>query len=146
MSETADTKPSFRAAFKRRRCLILADGYYEWKAVGKMKQPYYHRLQDDRPFAFAGLWEHWEGPDGPVESCTILTTPANKLTLAIHDRMPAMLGREGRAVWLDPAVDPPALKELLQPYPAADMVSYPVSPAVNKAGVESAEFIVPQAG
>jgi len=100
-AETAATKPAFRAAFKRRRCLVLADGYFEWEKIGKLKQPWYHRLKDERPFAFAGLWERWEHGQKPIESCTILTTAANELAAAVHDRMPVMLTREARRVWLD---------------------------------------------
>src|SRR5437879_6031020 len=118
-AETAATKPAFRAAFKRRRCLVLADGYYEWQKVGKQKQPYYHRLRDERPFAFAGLWERCEKGEQPIESCTILTTGANEIAAAVHDRMPVILGREARRVWLDPHLDDAAaLQQLLGPFPA----------------------------
>ncbi|MCS7045044.1 MAG: SOS response-associated peptidase [Gemmataceae bacterium] len=145
-SETAATKPSFRAAFRRRRCLVLADGYYEWTKVGQRKQPYYHRLRDDRPFAFAGLWERWEQDGPPIESCAILTTAANELAAQYHDRMPVILSRAARSVWLDPDLDDPAvLSELLRPYPAAEMVAYAVDPFVNKAGNEGPQCIAPRA-
>ncbi len=141
-SETAATKPSFRSAFKRRRCLMVADGYYEWKVIGKKKQPYYHRLSDERPFAFAGLWERWEKGEKPVESCTILTTDANSLASAVHDRMPVILPRAAYNAWLDPEIeDVGALQELLSLYPAAEMTAYAVNPIVNKAGNEGPECI-----
>src|SRR5262245_4138411 len=124
-SETAATKPSFRSAFKRRRCLILADGFFEWERIGKQKQPWYHRLTDERPFAFAGLWERWEKGEKPIESCAILTTDANEVAAAVHNRMPVILTREARQVWLDPEVeDVAALQSLLRPYPAEDMTAY----------------------
>jgi putative SOS response-associated peptidase YedK len=145
-SETAATKPAFRAAFKRRRCLVLADGYYEWQKVGKLKQPYYHRLKNDRPFAFAGLWERWEKGEQPIESCTILTTDANELAAAFHDRMPVILPRDARCLWLDPEIDDAAaLSKLLRPYPAAEMTAYAVNAIVNKAGNEGPECIAPLA-
>ena len=94
-ADTAAEKPMFRSAFKKRRCLIFADGYYEWKTIGKQKQPFFFRLKDDGPFAFAGLWETWKGEGEPLETCTILTTDANDLTKAVHDRMPVILTGNG---------------------------------------------------
>jgi putative SOS response-associated peptidase YedK len=141
-SETAATKPFFRSAFKRRRCLVIADGYYEWKAIGKKKQQYYHRLTNDSLFAFAGLWERWEKGEKPVESCTIMTTDANSLASAVHDRMPVILPHAGYEAWLDPEIeDVAALQELLCPYPAKETTAYPVNPIVNKAGNEGPECI-----
>ena len=141
-SEAAATKPSFRSAFKRRRCLVVADGYYEWRAIGKKKQPYYHCLINDRPFAFAGLWERWEKGEKPVESCTILTTDANSLAAAVHDRMPVILPHSAYKAWLDPEIeDAAALQKHLCPYPAAEMTAYPVNPIVNKAGNEGPECV-----
>jgi putative SOS response-associated peptidase YedK len=143
-AETAATKPAFRAAFKRRRCLILVDGYYEWQKAGKLKQPYYHRLKSDTPFAFAGLWERWDKGEQPIESCTILTTDANEVAAAVHDRMPVILGRDTRQVWLDPHIDDPAaLQQLLRPFPAAEMTAYQVNPIVNKSGNEGPDCIAP---
>ena len=143
-SETAATKPSFRSAFKRRRCLVLADGYYEWEKIGKQKLPWYHRLKDERPFAFAGLWERCEKGEKPVESCTILTTDANDVAASVHDRMPVILRRDVRRVWLDPDIEDVAvLQELLRPFPADEMTAYRVSPIVNKAGNEGAQCIAP---
>jgi putative SOS response-associated peptidase YedK len=100
-SETAADKPTFRHAMRKRRCLIPADGFYEWMRQGKAKQPFCFRLNEDRPFAFAGLWERWEGPKGLVETCCILTTEANELVRPAHDRMPVMLERPYFEQWLD---------------------------------------------
>lgn len=132
-SETAAERPAFRAAFRRRRCLVVADGFYEWQRRGGRKQPYFIRMRDDRPLAFAGLWEHWEGPDGTViSSCTLLTTGPNQLVEPIHNRMPVILGGEDYGRWLDPAVEQPGpLASLLRPYPSDAMIAYPVSTYVN---------------
>ncbi|HEY9656670.1 MAG TPA: SOS response-associated peptidase, partial [Crinalium sp.] len=106
-AETVAEKPSFRVAFKQRRCLILADGFYEWHRIDrKTKQPYYFQLADRQPFAFAGLWERWQGDDTVVETCTILTTQANELLQPIHDRMPVILAPEEYDRWLDPTATP----------------------------------------
>ncbi|NUP95079.1 MAG: SOS response-associated peptidase, partial [Planctomycetaceae bacterium] len=122
-AETVAEKPSFRSAFKRRRCLVPASGFYEWRAEGGRKQPYYIYAADGAPLAIAGLWEHWEGPEGDVvESCTLLTTEANDLVRPIHDRMPVFLPPAAFADWLDPDIDQPGpLLALLAPYPAAAM-------------------------
>src|SRR5262249_35050656 len=118
-SETVADKPAFRAAFKQRRCLIPADGFFEWLPVNGKKQPYYICRQDGHPFGFAGLWERWEGADGPpVESCTILTTEANEVVRPLHDRMPVLLDPRDYAAWLDPSGQKPALLELLRPCPS----------------------------
>ena len=132
-AETAAQKPAFRDAFRRRRCLLPADGFFEWKKLGQRKQPYVIRMQDGRPFAFAGLWERWHGEDGAVvESCAILTTEPNELMREIHDRMPVILPPADYTSWLDPGEeDPDRLSPLLRPYPAGDMLAYPVSPHVN---------------
>jgi putative SOS response-associated peptidase YedK len=135
-AETVAEKPSFRAAFKRRRCLIPADGYYEWQKVGKRKQPYYFRMKDDRPFAFAGLWEQWSGGKGdapePMETCTIITTEANELGRPIHDRMPVIVHPDEYAFWLDPRVeDRSRLETLLRPYDPGEMMAEPVTTHVN---------------
>jgi putative SOS response-associated peptidase YedK len=132
-SETAAEKPAFRAAFRRRRCLVVADGFYEWQKVNSHKQPYFIRFRDDRPFAIAGLWESWEGVDhSAVESCVLLTTGPNELMRPIHDRMPVILPRETHDLWLDPGVeDSPRLVPLLVPYPAEPMAAYPIGTLVN---------------
>ena len=127
-SETVREKPSFRDAFRRRRCLIPASGFYEWLRKEGGKQPYYVRMRDERPFAFAGLWDRWEGPaGGAVESCTILTTAANDVLAPIHDRMPVILPRAEYGKWLDPALtDTDSLVPLLAPFRPDEMVAYPV--------------------
>ena len=132
-AETAAAKPAFRTALRRRRCLIVADGFYEWQTVGKRRQPMFIHMRDDRPFAFAGLWESWEGADhSALESCTILTTAANDLVRPIHDRMPVIAAREDYEQWLDPAVQTPEpILPLLRPYPSEPMEAYPVSTRVN---------------
>ena len=125
-------KPAFRNSIKKRRCLVLADGYYEWKTVGKAKQPYYFHRRDDRPFAFAGLWDTWKGPDGPVESCAIITTDANELSRPIHDRMPVILPQAACSAWLEPKSDDLAeLAELLKPFPSDELECYEVGQLVN---------------
>jgi putative SOS response-associated peptidase YedK len=132
-SETVAEKPAFRAAFKRRRCLVVADGFYEWQKQNGGKQPFYIRLHDARPFAFAGLWELWEGPDdNPIESCTLLTTQPNDLLRVLHNRMPVILHPQDYGLWLDPEVqEPQRLQALLKPYSAEEMEAYAVSRYVN---------------
>ena len=130
--ETVADKPSFRSAFKRWRCLIPASGFYEWKALKSVKQPYYIRPVGADLFAFAGLTERWNGPDGPVYSCAIITTEANELMRGIHNRMPVILRPEDHAAWLDPGNQATAkLKELLKPCPAGALAAHPVSTRVN---------------
>jgi putative SOS response-associated peptidase YedK len=131
--ETVAEKPSFRAPLRSRRCLVLADGFFEWKREGERKQPYHIRMRDRRPFAFAGLWDRWAPPGGePVESCTIVTTEPNELMAAIHDRMPVILPAAAHALWLDPAVrESERLQELLQPFDPDAMEAFSVSPRVN---------------
>lgn len=128
-SETVSQKPAFREAFRYRRCLVPADGFYEWKRVGRTKQPYYIRLHDDQPFAFAGLWESWVGPDGEVvQTCVVLTIEPNELMKDIHNRMPVILDPKHYDLWLDPTVQAPErLLPLLCSYPARDMVADPVN-------------------
>jgi putative SOS response-associated peptidase YedK len=132
--ETVASKPAFRSAFRRRRCLILADGFYEWQKVGKRKQPYYLRMQDDHPFAFAGLWETWKGKDDDLllESCTIITTEPNDVSRPIHDRMPVILASSDYDQWLNTTVqEPEELQPLIRPYPSEKMVALRVSRHVN---------------
>ena len=142
-ADKAAEKPAFRAAFRHRRCLVVADGFYEWHTVGRRKQPYYIQLRDGRPFAFAGLWEVWEGSaNSSLETCTLLTTDANELLRPIHDRMPVILPESAYELWLDPAVqEPDRLKPLLVPYPSEEMSLCPVSSRVNKAEFDSPECI-----
>ncbi|HEY9650407.1 MAG TPA: SOS response-associated peptidase [Coleofasciculaceae cyanobacterium] len=144
-AETVAEKPSFRSAFRKRRCLVLADGFYEWRQQEgkKQKQPFYFQLNDDSPFAFAGLWEHWEDSNGEeIDSCTILTTQANELMHPIHNRMPVILESKDYELWLNPEVkQSELLQPLLRPYPTQEMTAYPVSTLVNKPSHDSADCI-----
>jgi putative SOS response-associated peptidase YedK len=144
-AETVAEKPSFRSAFRKRRCLVLADGFYEWQQQEnkKQKQPYYFRLNDGQPFAFAGLWEQWEDVSGEaIDSCTLLTTDANELMRPVHNRMPVILNPKDYERWLDPEVkEPEQLQPLLRPYSTQEMLAYPVSTAVNKPSNDNAECI-----
>ncbi len=144
-AETAATKPAFRAAFRKRRCLILADGFYEWRKEGRYKQPFHIRLQDGRPFGFAGLWEHWDAGEGPtIDSCTILTTTQNDLLRPLHHRMAVILAPEDYDHWLDPTVhEVDRLQPLLRPYPAEVMTAYPVSTRVNNPVNDQPECVEP---
>lgn len=147
-AETVAEKPAYRAALRRRRCLVAADGFYEWQRTGKRKQPYFIRMRDDRPFALAGLWEAWEGPDhSSIESCTLLTTEPNELLRPIHDRMPVILAADDYPRWLDPAAEEPGrLAPLLRPYPGGEMVAGPVSTFVNSPANEGPKCIEPEPG
>jgi len=145
-SETAHEKPSFRAAFSRRRCLILADGFFEWHAdqKGAPKTPYLFKLKNDRPFTFAGLYEHWQAPQGgELHTCTILTCPPNELVKDYHNRMPVVLGEDTRWTWLEESEEKDALMDLLIPYPAEEMKCYPVSRAVNSPDNDRPEVLEP---
>jgi putative SOS response-associated peptidase YedK len=132
-SETAATKPAFRDALKLRRCLIPADGFYEWKKTGKSKQPYCFQVNDGQLFAFAGLWDRWKDPSGQwIKSCSILTTTPNSVTSAVHDRMPVILDPDSYNLWLDPGLqDVRVVSDILKPYEAQVMRCYPVSSRVN---------------
>ncbi|MBE9053205.1 SOS response-associated peptidase [Nostocales cyanobacterium LEGE 11386] len=143
-AETVAEKPAFRSAFKHRRCLVLADGFYEWQRQNGKKQPFYFHLSDGQPFGFAGLWERWRTEDEEITSCTILTTAANELLQPIHDRMPVILAPQDYDLWLNPQIQTPEpLQQLLCPYPAQAMTAYPVSTWVNKPQHDSPECIVP---
>jgi len=144
-SETVAEKPSFRAAFKRRRCLVLADGYYEWRKVGKEKWPFHIHLQDRGTIAFAGLWEVWKSePDTRMESFTIITTTANEFTKELHDRMPVILSPDDYEQWLDPAEQPAdRLTAMLEPYAAKPLQMTAVSQYVNSVRHEGPECIEP---
>lgn len=136
-SETIDTKPSFSESFRKRRCLVLADGFFEWQRTGKARQAYYIQLKDKSPFAFAGIWDS----SRPQKSCAIVTTTANKVLEPIHQRMPVILHPESYRHWLDPRTDVASLREMLAPFPAAEMSSYPVSTAVNSVQNDSPELV-----
>jgi putative SOS response-associated peptidase YedK len=130
-SETVAEKPSFRSAFKSRRCLVPADGFYEWKKSAGGKVPHLIHRSDSKPFAFAGLWEHWKGPSGAIDSFSILTTEANALMRPIHDRMPVILDASDYDPWLDPRTTSDALQELLRPDEGGKLVAFPISTKVN---------------
>ena len=144
-AETAREKPSFRNAFRRHRCLIPTNGFYEWQRRERGKQPYFVRMRDDRLFAFAGLWDRWESPDkGVIETCTILTTAANAVLAPIHDRMPVILPPAEYARWLDPALlDTDSLGPLLVPFQGEEMLALPVSPRVNSPAVDDEKCMAP---
>lgn len=144
-AETVSEKPSFRSAFRRRRCLVVADGFYEWKKTESGKQPYYLRLTNGHPFAFAGLWEKWAVEGGEeVHSCTIITTEPNEVAAEVHNRMPVILPREFYDVWLDSDNDDrEELLAMLAPYPAEEMEAYPVSREVNRPANDYPEVLQP---
>jgi putative SOS response-associated peptidase YedK len=139
-AETLAEKPAFRSAFRARRCLIVADGFYEWQKLGTRKQPHFVGFRDGRPFAFAGLWERWRGEGSEqVESCTIVTTEANELLAPIHDRMPVIVDPDDFALWIDPSQkDTDRLAGLLRPYPPGSLQAYPVSLLVNSPANDTA--------
>jgi len=140
--ETVAQKPSFRDAYRRRRCLIPANGFYEWKRVDTRKQPYYVYPAHGELFAFAGLWERWEGTGGPLDTCTIVTTDANAPMQFVHDRMPVILATADYARWLD-CGSGADVSELLLPCPADAIRMHPVSAAVNRASNDLPELIEP---
>jgi putative SOS response-associated peptidase YedK len=144
-AETVAEKPAFKSAFRKRRCLVLADGFYEWQQQDnkKQKQPYYFFLKDGQPFAFAGLWEQWEDASGEViDSCTLLTTDANELMRPVHNRMPVILNPKDYERWLDSELkEPEQLQPLLRPYSTQEMLTYPVSTVVNKPSNDNTECI-----
>lgn len=146
-AETLGSKPAFSRLLRRRRCLIPADGFYEWRRNpdGKTKTPMYIRMKSSRPFAFAGLWDTWRDETGAtIPSCTIITTTPNDLMRSIHDRMPVILREEDYSRWLSAEEAPPqALNDLLVPYPAAEMEAYAVSKAVNSPRVDSPANVQP---
>jgi putative SOS response-associated peptidase YedK len=141
-AETLAEKASFRAAFKRRRCLVLADGFYEWRKDGTAKTPMYARLKTGEPFALAGLWEVWKPPEGDaLRTCTIITTEPNALLAPIHNRMAVILSREYEQAWLDADTEPLELMAMLQPYPADLMEAREVSRRVNSPAVDEPSLV-----
>lgn len=143
--ETLAEKSSFKSALTRRRCLIPADGFYEWLKKDKgLKQPVYIRLRDGGLFAFAGLWEEWKSPEGEkLRTFTIITVEPNELLTQVHNRMPAILRPEDESAWLNPAGEVPGVVQLLKPYPAGEMEYYPVTTAVNGPKLDDPAYIVP---
>jgi putative SOS response-associated peptidase YedK len=143
-ADTVASKPSFRAAFKQRRCLVLADGFFEWQAAGKRKQPYLFRLRTGGPFAFAGLWERWQKEGEDVLSCCLITTEANDVVRPVHDRMPVIVPPTLYDRWLAPASkDAANLGELLRPFAAEEMTATPVGLRVNNPRVDDAGCVEP---
>ena len=144
-SESVTEKPSFRQAIRYRRCLVLGSGFYEWMQDEKEKQPWLIRLKDGSPMVFAGLWETWKSSEGEViESCTILTTAANRLVAPLHDRMPVILSPHEYRTWLErTTTDPTGLKKMFQPFPADLMEKWTVSQMVNSVKNEFADLVVP---
>ncbi|HXH61766.1 MAG TPA: SOS response-associated peptidase [Fimbriimonadaceae bacterium] len=140
-AETLAEKPSFKAAFKRRRCLLPADGFYEWKGEKGHKQPYFIHLRSKQTFALAGLWEEWETIDGALATCTIVTTDANEMVSDLHTRMPVLIPPDDFDAWLDPKADGPVA--LLAPYPSDEMEMHPVAKAVSNPRFKSPEAVEP---
>jgi len=144
-AETAADLPAFRESLRKRRCLIPADGFYEWQKIGKVKQPFCFTMSDDGVFAFAGLWDRWKDGEGnAVETCSILTTTPNRLLEDVHDRMPAILSAEDYELWLDPGEQRvESVAELLKPFDSTRMKRYPVSTRVNNVNNDDEECAAP---
>lgn len=143
-AETAATLPAFRAAFRERRCIVPASGFYEWAERAGCRHPYWIGPVDGEPLGIAALWEPWRAPDGDVlESCALLTTPANRLVAELHDRMPAILAPADYATWLQPEAGLGDLEALLGPLPDDALRFHPVSPRVNRADVDDAGCMEP---
>ena len=137
-------KPAFRAAFRQRRCLVPASGFYEWKLVPGGKQPYLIRLRSGALFSFAGLWETWAGPEGELRTFTIITTEPNALMARIHDRMPAIVAREQYARWLDPSLrDAAEIQRMIASYPAGELEAIPVGSRISNVRNQGPELIEP---
>ncbi len=139
-SETLEDKPSFNESFQKRRCLIPADGFFEWKRSGRAKQAHYFQLTDENPFAFAGIWDKWIQGEAAI-TCAIITTKANETVGLFHDRMPAILTPDSYDAWLDPDATTASLKQLLMPFPGSRMTYHPVSSAVNHPDNEGEKLI-----
>jgi putative SOS response-associated peptidase YedK len=146
-AETVAQSVMFGDSLRKRRCLVPADGFYEWRTVNRKKLPVWFHLKDNQPFGFAGVWDVWPGPEGKVFTVAILTTTPNDLTRPVHDRMPVILRPEAEAAWLDPAVDDPdQLLPLVGPYPAERMAVADANPALNRPSFEGPECLLPPAG
>ena len=141
--ETIEQKSTFKDSFQRRRCLIAADGFYEWERNGKISQPYYFQMKDEAPFAFAGIWDRWHANDRTITSCAIITTTANELLAEIHHRMPVILRPESYDLWLHEESRSADLMEILTPYPASEMISYTVSRDVNDTKIDDEHLVRP---
>ncbi|MDQ0270357.1 SOS response-associated peptidase [Cytobacillus purgationiresistens] len=141
-AEGIETKPSYKVPFKKRRCIILTDGFYEWKKTEEGKQPYRFTMNNGKPFAFAGLWDVWDKGEEPLKSCTIITTGPNEVTETIHDRMPVILKEKDYDFWLNSSEqDLEQLKSLMKPYDGGEMKRYPVSTLVNSSKFDTPDMI-----
>jgi len=140
-AETLEEKPSFSESFRLRRCLIPADGFFEWKRTGREKRPFYFQLCDELPFAFAGIWDTWSNRGDALTSCAIITTAPNELVGDLHDRMPAILLDEFHDAWLDPTTDRAILTRMLKPFPSLRMKTHPVSSRVNSPDNDSPDLL-----
>jgi putative SOS response-associated peptidase YedK len=140
-AETLQEKPSFSESFQRRRCLIPADGFYEWRRAGRSKQPYYFQMSDEGPFVFAGIWDQWQGGGRVIVSCAIITTTPNELLASIHDRMPVILAPSSHRAWLNHESAASTLTALLAPFPAEQMKAHPVSDEVNHATIDHKHLV-----
>jgi putative SOS response-associated peptidase YedK len=141
--ETLEERPSFSESFRLRRCLIPADAFYEWKKTGREKRPFYIYSRDEAPVMFAGIWDTWRDRDQTITSCAIITTPANELVAELHNRMPAILAPEHHKGWLDAKTPRADLLRMLTPFPAAEMLSYPVSSSLNSPENDTPDVLVP---
>jgi putative SOS response-associated peptidase YedK len=140
-AETLEEKPSFSDSFRLRRCLIPADGFFEWKRTGREKRPFYFQVDDEMPFAFAGIWDAWSNRGELITSCAIITTAANELVGELHDRMPAILLHEFEDAWLDPKTGRAELTEMLKPFPSCRMKTHPVGSGVNSPDNDSPDLL-----
>lgn len=141
--ETIEEKPAFSESFQRRRCLIVADGFYEWERNGKISQPHYFQMKDQAPFAFAGIWDRWKTEGTSITSCAIITTTANELLAQIHHRMPVIVPPELHDLWLNNDPRFGDVKDILVPYPASEMISHKVGRDVNDTKIDDAHLIEP---
>lgn len=142
-AESVSTRTAFRDSFRHRRCLVPAQGFYEWKRFGRAREPWLIRLTGGRTFAFAGVWDRWAGEGAVVESCALITTAANPLVAPIHGRMPVILDPRAYAMWLDPEAGEGELRRLLEPFPADAMEAFPVSTRVNSTDVDDRDLTRP---
>ncbi len=145
-AETLSVKPSFRNAFKQRRCLVPADGFFEWKRTGSGKVPHFVCLQSRRIMVFAGLWENWQTSGQNIDSFTIVTIAPNQLLASIHDRMPAIVPGQDFSAWLDPDTEPSVAQEILRPFTTEALEVFPVSSQVNSPAHDFAELVLPVDG
>jgi putative SOS response-associated peptidase YedK len=142
-AESVATRAAFREPFRQRRCLVPAQGFYEWKKFGRAREPWLVRLRGGATFAFAGVWDRWASERNAIESCALITTAANAVVAPIHGRMPVLIDRRSYGTWLDPGATEEDLRALLAPFPADGMETFPVSPRVNGTDVDDADLLRP---